>query len=143
MHNKREAIVENKNALPYGTRTLDPAISMVDRVKEIEGAEASIQSHLNGKLEIILEEIRHLKEQAREIIEQSHRDITLHNVKCNFEKRAGMVIHLYEKRNNDSNGVLCFSILSPVEWKTGPHKFIASYQIQADQSFKKVNSASD
>jgi len=139
-HNKAEPVVLNKSSLPYGTRTLDPPITMVDRAREIESAEASIQSHVNGKLEVILEQIRHLKQQAREIIEQSHSDITLHKVKCNFEKKVGMIIHLYEKSENASLNEQYFSMLSPGEWKNPPHRFLGSYQIQMDQSFKKIDS---
>ena len=134
MHNKSEPVVEGKNALPYPTRSLDPPITLVDRAREIELAEESIQSHVNSKLELIVKQIRTLQQEARQIIDNAAVDSELHRIKCNFEKKIGMSIHLYEK----PGGEKYFSILSPREWGTPPHRHIASYTIKADQSFEKI-----
>ncbi len=133
--NKNEAVVEDKRSLAFPTRTLDPAYTLVDRAKEIEQAEQSIESHVHGKLDVIVDQIRSLKEQAREIMEQAQRDVQLHQVKCNFEKMIGQPIHLYEKED----GALYFSLLSPADWKGNPpNRFRGSYALQADRSFEVI-----
>ncbi|NIS45583.1 MAG: DUF2452 domain-containing protein, partial [Aliifodinibius sp.] len=45
------------------------------------------------------------------------------------------VYHVYEK----TNGKRYFSMLSPAEWGgTAPHRYIGSYQMEADMSWKTV-----
>lgn len=122
--------------LPYGSRTLDPAIRLVDRAREIEDAHLQIQSHVGGKLEVIARQIRSLQEEARGIVEQAARDAELHKVPCSFEKRIGMAIHLY-RRDNDT---LYFSMLSPEDWEgRPPHPFEGSYKLREDRSFQRLD----
>jgi len=134
-HNKQEPVVENKNSLSYPTRTMDPPISAVDRVKEIEKAGLSVQSHLNAKLDIILHQIQNLQQEAKKIIEQAEEDMKLHQIKCNFEKRIGMKIHCYMRKNGEN----FFSLLSPEEWQNSPAVFLATYLIKPDMGFEKIN----
>lgn len=77
------------HSLTYGTSRLAPAISLVDRAKEIELAEESVKLHVHGKLEVIAKQIRALKEEAELILQQAEKDIELHKAKCQFEKRQG------------------------------------------------------
>lgn len=133
-HNKKEAEVENKAFLPYPVRTLDPKITLIDRAKEIEQADLWIKTGVNQKLDMILKQIRFLQEQAKEILKKAEEDAYLHRVTCHFEKKPGMILHLYEK----NNGEKYFSILSPEEWGKPPHKYIASYLLKEDMSFEKL-----
>ncbi|MFN3603580.1 MAG: DUF2452 domain-containing protein [Leptonema sp. (in: bacteria)] len=125
---------KNEAFLPYPTKTSDPPFSLVDKAKEIEKSDLWIQTSVNQKLNFILEQIRSLQEKAKQIIEKAEEDARLHRVQCNFEKKPGMIIHLYQKQEN----VLYFSLLSPEEWGTPPHKYLGSYQLQADMSFEKI-----
>ena len=134
-HNKREADVPDRSFLPYPTRTLDPPISIVDRAKEIEKAQESIKTHVSGKLDLIVKQIRNLQDEAKKIMEQAEVDIELHKVKCNFEKKIGMEIHLYQK----DTGLKYFSMLSPKEWGTPPHPYLGSYVIRPDQGFERTD----
>lgn len=86
------------HSLTYGTSRLAPAISLVDRAKEIEMAEESVQLHLHGKLEVIANQIRRLKEEAELILKRAEKDIELHKARCQFEKKPGQTIHLYKKK---------------------------------------------
>ena len=133
-HNKHEPVIEGKNSLPYPTRTMDPPISLVDRAREIESAGNIIQSHVNAKLDVILKQIQSLQNEAKKIIQQAEEDILLHKINCSFEKKQGMEIHLYSRKNGD----YFFSIISPAEWEP-PGRFIASYKIRPDYSFDKIN----
>ena len=133
-HNKAEPVVEGKHSLAYGTRTLDPAIRLVDRAREIELADQSISSHTNAKLELILKQIRNLQDEARMVVERAEIDTILHRVKCSFEKAVGQQIYLYEK-----NGEQYFSLLSPADWDGNPpHPFRGSYTLNADRSFSRI-----
>ncbi|MCB1173749.1 MAG: DUF2452 domain-containing protein [Leptospiraceae bacterium] len=128
-------LVKNRHLLAYGSSRLDPAIRLVDRAREIEAATDIIQGQVHGKLALIQEQIRALQEQAHAVLDQSARDLELHNVPCNFEKKAGQTIHLYQKKDQRR----CFSLLSPAEWgRALPYEYVASYVLQSDRSFKEV-----
>jgi hypothetical protein len=127
--------LKKKNQLTFPTRTLDPPISIVDQAKEIENAESLVKTVVNSKLEVILNQIRLLQEQAREIIQTAHSDMELHKVKCSFQKTPGEIIHLYEKEDKTQY----FSLLSPTDWNNSPpHKYISSYRMKLDRSFEKA-----
>jgi len=121
------------HSLTFGTSRLAPPIRLVDRAKEIEVAEESLQIQVNGKLELIAQQIRALKAEAQKILDAAAKDVELHNAKCQFEKKPGQKMHLYEK-----NGEKYFSLLSPREWGgSPPHAFIGSYVMNIDRSFSE------
>jgi len=132
---EKENLESSRHLLPYGTSLSDAPIRLVDRAKEIELAHTALQTFANGKLELILKQIRQLQEEAKLILEETQMSIELHSVKCNFEKKVGNIFHLYEKENGEKY----FSLLSPQEWGTPPHKFLGSYLLRADQIFEKVS----
>ena len=121
--------------MAYPTRTMDPPFSLVERAREIELAEESIQSHVHGKLDVIVNQIRALKEQARDLMQQAQRDMELHQIKCNFEKIVGQTIYLYRREG----GAPYFSLLSPADWRgQPPHAFEGAYRLRGDRSFEEV-----
>jgi hypothetical protein len=135
IHNKKEPIIENKNQVPFPTRTSDPPITIIDQAKEIENAETALKTVVNSKLELILKQIRNLQEEARNIIESAHEDVELHKVKCNFQKIPEQIIYLYEKDDDTKY----FSLISPLEWNNNPpHKFSGAYKMKIDHSFEKI-----
>ncbi|XDD47837.1 DUF2452 domain-containing protein [Leptospira sp. WS39.C2] len=129
-----EEVLSNHHSLTYGTSRLAPAISLVDRAKEIELAEESVKLHVHGKLEVIAKQIRALKLEADLILQQAEKDIELHKAKCQFEKKPGQLIYLYSKQGGDY-----FSLLSPSEWGGNPpHPFKAAYTLNPDRSFTEI-----
>jgi len=127
---------EERRFLAYGTSTLDPAIRLVDRAREIECAHESIRTHTNAKLELIVKQIRHLQEEAREIIEKAAVDADLHRIPCNFEKNILQPYHLYRKQD----GSKYFSFLSPDDWNgSPPHEYLGTYQMKSDRSFERLD----
>ncbi len=131
----KENLESKKHLLPYGTSVSDVPIRLVDRAREIELAHTALQTLANGKLELILKQIRQLQEEAKLILEETQISAELHSIKCNFEKKIGNIFHLYQKENGEKY----FSLLSPEEWGIPPHKFLGSYLLRADQTFQKVN----
>jgi hypothetical protein len=132
----KEPVVENKAFLEYPIRTLDPPISIVDRAKEIEKADQWLKAGVSQKLDIILKQIKSLQEQAKEILQKAEEDARLHRILCNFEKKPGMILHLYRKQNGEEY----FSLLSPEEWGNPPHQFLGSFKLNIDMSFEKIRS---
>lgn len=129
-------LIDNRRSLAFGTSTLDPAIRLVDRAKEIELAHESIQSHTNTKLELILKQIRNLQKEAEHVIEQAEVDSELHSIKCNFEKQVEQPYHLYAKQDGNKY----FSFVSPEEWGNNPpHEFLGTYIMKGDRSFKRID----
>lgn len=81
---------------------------------------------------MIAEQIQHLQEQARKILEDGLRDADLHHVACNIVKKPGNIYFLYRRES----GQKYFSIISPTEWGTGcPHEFLGAYKLQHDFSW--------
>jgi hypothetical protein len=119
---------------------MDPPFSLVERAQEIERAEESIQSHVHGKLDLIVKQIRALKDEARTIMDSARRDMELHQVKCNFEKLVGQAIHLYRRPDE----TLYFSLLSPGDWKgSPPNRFQGSFRLRVDRSFEALDPEAD
>ncbi|XP_037599101.1 uncharacterized protein C1orf50 homolog isoform X2 [Cebus imitator] len=95
-------------------------------------ADDFIRANATNKLTVIAEQIQHLQEQARKILENAHRDADLHHVACNIVKKPGNIYYLYKRES----GQQYFSIISPKEWGTScPHDFLGAYKLQHDLSW--------
>lgn len=125
----------DRHLLPYGTHVGDVPIRLVDRAKEIENAHLSIQNFANAKLELILKQIQNLQNEAKQILEEAKQSAELHKVQCNLEKKVGMILYLYERPNLEKY----FSLLSPQDWGTPPHKFLGTFRLKADYTFEKLD----
>jgi hypothetical protein len=117
---------------PYPVSRLAAPHDLVDVAREIQKADAMLGAVAGNKLQLIADQIRALQEQARAILEATHRDATLHRARCNFQKRPGKVYHLYR----DRQGQPYFSMLSPEDWKGAPpDPFEGSFRLEADMSW--------
>ena len=58
-----------------------------------------------GKLQLICEQMKELKNKAMELIDQSMLNKRLHNYECNFVKVKGQMYHFYER---DDESIFCF-----------------------------------
>uniref|UniRef100_A0A2K5IJQ4 DUF2452 domain-containing protein n=1 Tax=Colobus angolensis palliatus TaxID=336983 RepID=A0A2K5IJQ4_COLAP len=95
-------------------------------------ADEFIRANATNKLAVIAEQIQHLQEQARKVLEDAHRDADLHHVACNMVKKPGNIYYLYKRES----GQQYFSIISPKEWGTScPHDFLGAYKLQHDLSW--------
>ena len=90
-----------------------------------------------GKLKLIQQQILHLQEEARKVIEAAEEDMRLHAATCSFTKRPGQVYHLYHRGPGDSDTY--FSLLSPEEWGITPHPHLGSYKLENDLSWTRVD----
>lgn len=108
---------------------------LVMLAQEVQKADQFVRCAASNKLILIAEQIRHLQEQARKVLEETKRDAELHHAACNFKKRPGQMYHLYRR----SNGTTYFSMLSPKEWGPScPHESLGAYKLEADMSWTKA-----
>ena len=89
-----------------------------------------------GKLGQIADQIRHLQEEARILLERAQRDAELHRAQCSFEKKPGGEYHLYRR----DTGELWFSRLAPDEWTSEqPQTYEGTYRLELDMSFTRLD----
>nr|XP_054368908.1 uncharacterized protein C1orf50 homolog isoform X2 [Mirounga angustirostris] len=88
-------------------------------------ADEFIRANATNKLMVIAEQIQHLQEQARKVLEDAHRDADLHHIACNIVKKPGNIYYLYKR----GSGQQYFSIISPksplakmTRWKKSPQQ---------------------
>lgn len=111
-------------------RVGDPG-DLVALARQVEQANDFVRANACSKLTVIAEQIRHLQEQARKVLDEANRDADLHHVACNLVKKPGNVYYMYRRES----GQRYFSILSPKEWGTTPHEFLGAYKLQHDMSW--------
>jgi hypothetical protein len=114
---------------------LAPVHELVDNARAIAEADQSLGHKVNAKLELILEQIRFLQQQAADAVVQAREDMDLHRAKCNFHKRAGAVYHLYRRGEDE----LYFSMLHPDDWRgQPPHAYVGSFRLEPDLSWTRA-----
>lgn len=120
----------------YPVSRLSPAISLVDLAAEIARADQTVGGRVDAQLRIIVEQIRHLQDQARRVLEKAATDRRLHHAQCAFKRIPGKVYHLYQRGEDD----LYFSMLSPEEWGTkAPQAYLGSYRLEPDMSWTQAD----
>jgi hypothetical protein len=129
------------HAAPYAMSRMAPAFDLVNAAEEIQKADAMVATMTGGKLSVLAEQMRAIRAQAARILERARRDADLHRARCNFEKKAGAVYHLY-RRNDD--GELWFSLMGPTEWsRPQPQAFEGTYRLEADMSYTRLDVPDD
>ena len=125
-------------AAPYPLSRMAPAFDMIDVAREIPRADEMLATVTGGKLSLIADQIRHLQDEARRLLEAARRDADLHRVKCSFEKKPGGVYHRYRRESGEEY----FSLLAPHERSTKPRQsFVGTYRLEADMSFSVLEQA--
>jgi hypothetical protein len=99
--------------------------------RQIAEADRVIGTVVHAKLEVIAEQIRHLQQQARTILDQAKDSAALHRAVCRFQKKPGRIYHLYERPDGSSY----LSMLSPADWGEPPHPHLGSYRLEHDMSW--------
>jgi hypothetical protein len=122
------------HASPYPVSRLGAPVSLVDTAKLIESASATVAMRTNAQLEVIVEQIRALQEQAKEIVERAGRDLDLIHAECRFRRVPGRIYHLYEKA-----GHRYFSMVAPDEFSYTQPGFVASFRYEHDESWTRVD----
>ena len=117
---------------PYPVSRLGASVDLVDLAQQIDQADSHINTRLSSKLQLIADQIRHLQDEARAVMEDAKRDQDLHRAQCSFKRIPGKIYHLY-RRDDES---IYFSMLGPKDWGGKPvHRFIGSYRLENDMSW--------
>ncbi|XP_057563543.1 uncharacterized protein C1orf50 homolog isoform X2 [Hippopotamus amphibius kiboko] len=117
---------------PYHTHRVGDPLDLVALAEQVQKANEFVRANATNKLTVIAEQIEHLQEQARKVLEDARRDADLHHVACNIVKKPGNIYYLYKRES----GQRYFSIISPKEWGTScPHDFLGAYKLQHDLSW--------
>ncbi|XP_029803554.1 uncharacterized protein C1orf50 homolog isoform X2 [Suricata suricatta] len=117
---------------PYHTHRAGDPLDLVALAEQVQKADEFIRANATNKLTVIAEQIQHLQEQARKVLEDARRDADLHHVACNLVKKPGNIYYLYKRES----GQQYFSIISPKEWGTScPHAFLGAFKLQHDMSW--------
>ncbi len=121
-----------EHAAPYPLSRLAPQIGLIDLAREITQADKVINVRVSAKLQVLVDQIRVLQDEARAVLNAAARDQELHQIPCSFEKKPGKLYHLY--RRADASPY--FSLLAPAEWGTQPpHQYVDSYTLNGDMSW--------
>lgn len=120
---------------PYPVSRLGAPVSLVDTAKVIESASATVAMRTNAQLEVIVEQIKALQQQAKEIVAQASRDLDLIHVECRFRRVPGRIYHLYEK----AGGHRYFSMVAPEEFGYTQPRFVGSFRYEYDESWTRID----
>ena len=132
---REPSIHHTQKSSSYPMSRLSARIDPVDQLEIIRDSDRMLGSVAGGKLKLIYEQIEFLKNQAKNIILEAEKDMTLHRASCTFEKRVGHTYHLYERQE----GNLYFSLLSPADWRNNPpHRFVGSFRLENDLSWTEL-----
>jgi len=136
MKEAKAGLVPISRSSPYPLSRLSARFEPVDQLALVEEANKLLGAVARGKLEIIVDQIRHLQNQAKTIVETAERNSTLHEVNSSFQKRVGMTYHLYSRGEE----MLYFSMLSPGDWDDNPpHPYRGSFRLEEDMTWTEVD----
>ncbi|WPL18615.1 hypothetical protein Thiowin_03695 [Thiorhodovibrio winogradskyi] len=120
----------------YPVSRLAPAFHAPDPRDQLGRVEAMLGARTSAKLELIADQIRHLQDSARAILQEAKQEQELHQAVCAFERKPGNAYHLYCKQD----GTRFWSMLSPNDWRgQSPYPFIGSYRLEADYSWTRLD----
>ncbi|GAB1608120.1 uncharacterized protein C1orf50 homolog isoform X1 [Argonauta hians] len=120
---------------PHNTHKASPT-DLVHLAQQIQKGNEFIRANAVNKLTVIADQIKYLQNQARKVLEESHRDDTLHHVPCNMVKKPGHIYYLYRK----PSGQDFLSIISPEEWgKSCSNQFLGGFRLEHDQSWTPMD----
>ena len=111
------------------TNRLFSMLSLNDDTKLTEVITANYSSY--GQLKLIADQIIHLQEKAKNIIEAAQINDKLQKIELNCKKVCGNFYYHYI----DNNGVETLSIISPDEWCLENKKCIGKYLYNYDHLF--------
>ena len=77
----------------------------------VQQADKFTRATAGSKLQIIADQLKHLQEQARKVLEDARLNALIHKTACNFKKVPGSTYYVYKQRKNPSTEFI--SMISP------------------------------
>lgn len=125
-----------QQATPYPQSRLSPPISPTDLTTVNESSVQLVKMGLEGKLNLIAEQVKGLQRLGERLIMEAQNSIDMHNIPCSIAKKPGDVLHLYSR----SDGSHFLSIIDPGEWGgMFTLEFHGSYRLEHDMSWVRVD----
>jgi hypothetical protein len=112
---------------------------LVNLAKQIETCDAFIRANVSNRLQVIVNQVNFLREEAQRILLKARRDDELNHSACNLVRRPGQTYYYYER----PSGQKYLSIMHPQDWlSTGktsgcPHRFLGAYKLEYDNSWTR------
>jgi hypothetical protein len=112
---------------------------LVNLAKQIETCDAFVRANVSNRLQVIVNQMHFLREEAQRTLMKARRDDQLNHCACNLVRRAGQTYYHYERQS----GQKYFSIMHPQDWtsniKNGscPHRFLGAYRLEYDNSWTR------
>ena len=114
---------------------------LVTLASYVQQADEFTRATVGSKLDLISQQIQFLQSQARTILEDAKKDVSLTHAKCNFKRIPGKIYHLY-RRSNPQMGedAEYFSMLSPSEWAGRlQDEYLGSFRLEHDRSWTPLD----
>eukprot|EP00051_Salpingoeca_urceolata_P013502 m.169608 g.169608 ORF g.169608 m.169608 type:complete len:207 (-) comp17810_c0_seq2:224-844(-) len=123
----------------HQTRKMYDPTDLVQLAQYVQTADNTTRGVVGGKLQLISQQIQMLQEQARMVLNEAKRDVELNHARCNFQRKAGRIYHLYEKLDV-AKPFTYWGMLSPEEWGVPrpSERFLGSYRLEFDSSWTPV-----
>jgi hypothetical protein len=127
------AIVNTQN-----DRISDPQ-DLVELAKQIETCDAFIRANVSNRLQVIVNQMNYLRQEAQRTLMKARRDDELNHCACNLVRRPGQIYYQYERQS----GQKYLSIMHPQDWLSNPktsrcpHQFLGAYRLEYDNSWTR------
>lgn len=122
----------------------DPS-DLVALASYVQQANDFTRATVGSKLDLISQQIQFLQSQARNILEEAKRDVSLTHAKCNFKRIPGKTYHLYRRvQPQEGEDDEYFSMLSPAEWGSRlSDEYLGSYRLEPDRSWTPLEKVAE
>jgi hypothetical protein len=127
------ALVNTRN-----DRVSDPQ-DLVDLARQIETCDAFIRANVSNRLQVIVNQMNYLRQEAQRTLMKARRDDELNHCACNLVRRSGQIYYQYER----PSGQKYLSIMHPQDWSSNPksngcpHRFLGAYRLEYDNSWTR------
>jgi hypothetical protein len=119
--------------------TVSDPHDLVSLAKQIETCDAFIRANVSNRLQVIVNQVNFLRQEAQRILVKARRDDELNHCACNLVRRPGQIYYYYERQS----GQKYLSIMHPQDWLTSvkntgcPHRFLGAYKLEYDNSWTR------
>ena len=112
---------------------------LVNLARQIETCDAFVRANVSNRLQVIVNQMNYLREEAQRTLMKARRDDELNHCACNLVRRSGQTYYQYERQT----GQKYLSIMHPQDWLSNsrngrcPHRFLGAYRLEYDNSWTR------
>jgi len=119
--------------------TVSDPQDLVNLARQIETCDAFIRANVSNRLQVIVNQMNYLRQEAQRTLMKARRDDELNHCACNLVRRPGQTYYQYERQS----GQKYLSIMHPQDWLSNakssgcPHRFLGAYRLEYDNSWTR------